>query len=341
MTDASLDESPAHPGTDGPRLSAARIASSRALIDSAFLDTPERRDPGLDRWFGCEIVIKDEAAGPLGCFKGRGADLFVARWVAARAAGSGAPGPLVCASAGNFGLALADAGRRRGVPVTVFVATDASRYKVARILECGGEVIERGFDCDDAKAASREHVLARGGTPVEDGAEVAIAEGAGTIGAELDGTPLDALVVPVGNGALAAGMGTWARARWPATRVIGVCSAGAPVMRDCWLRGLGAAADDAVADTIADGIAVRVPVPAAVDDLAGVLDDLVAVDDAALVAAMRALHALTGLVAEPSAVAGLAAIAADRARFAGLRVGTVLTGSNLTREQRADWLSLT
>ncbi|MEJ7603157.1 MAG: pyridoxal-phosphate dependent enzyme [Kofleriaceae bacterium] len=307
------------------RLSATRIAAARREIAPALRDTPCWSNGGLSRALGCELVVKDETRGSLGCFKGRGADLFVAQW-----RGSG---PLVCASAGNFGLALADAGHRRGVAVVVFVATTASPFKVARIRERGAEVIEHGIDFDAAKAAARAH----GGMWVEDGAEVAISEGAGTVAAELD-AGLDAIVVPVGNGALIAGIGTWLRAHHPQTQVIGVCAAGAPVMRTCWQHGLAAAPANARADTIADGIAVRVPVAEAVADLAHVIDDLVTVEDAELLAAMRSLHALTGIAAEPSAVAGLAAIAADRDRFAGRRVATILTGNNLTRDQHTRWL---
>src|SRR5687768_9892605 len=109
MNDPGQDVSRAGRSAENSRLSAARIAAAQALIEPAFLDTPQRRDQGLSQWLGCQLVIKDETAGPLGCFKGRGADLFVQEWVAARPAGAG---PLVCASAGNFGLAMADAGRR-------------------------------------------------------------------------------------------------------------------------------------------------------------------------------------------------------------------------------------
>lgn len=317
-----------------PRLSADRIDAARARIDPQLVDTPRWSHPALTRWLGCELVVKDETRGPLACFKGRGADLFVGDRVAAGAVQA----PLVCASAGNFGLALVAAGRRHGVPVVVFAATAASPHKLARIRALGADVILRGADFDAAKLAARAHAAATGGTFVEDGAPVAISEGAGTIGAELGDLALDAIVVPVGNGALLAGVGTWLRARRPATRVIGVCAAGAPVMHDVWRRGSDAAAG-ARADTIADGIAVRVPVAAAVHDLAAIVDDMVLVDDAALLAAMQALHAACGAVAEPSAVAGIAAIAADRARFAGTRVATILTGSNLGNDQRARWLS--
>jgi threonine dehydratase len=89
--------------------------------------------------------------------------------------------------------------------------------------------------------------------------------------------------------------------------------------------------------TIADGIAVREPVPLAVADLAPLVDEFLAVDDEALRAALRALHRDEGIAAEPSAVAGIAAIAAYPELFAGRRVVTVLTGANLTDAQRAEY----
>jgi threonine dehydratase len=284
------------------RLSAERIAAARRVIDLSLQGTPVVRDR--------DVLLKDETAGPLGCFKGRGADLFVAEL--------GERTPLVCASAGNFGLAVADAGRRRGVPVTVFVSRNANPRKVARIRAAGGEVVVAGEDFDAAKDAARMHP---GACFVEDGDIAAISEGAGTIAAELE--PVDVILVPVGNGALIAGIGTWMRAHHPRTRVIGVCASGAPVMRTCWHERRVVEAPARV-DTIADGIAVRVPVPAAVDDLSHVVDDMLLVDDDQLRAAMEGLRARTGIVAEPSAVAGLALAH----RFTG-RIATILTGGNV------------
>jgi threonine dehydratase len=293
------------------RLSAERVAAARRVIDPSLLATPVVRDG--------DVLLKDETVGRLGCFKGRGADLFVAQRHERT--------PLVCASAGNFGLALADAGRRRGVPVTVFVSRHANPRKVARIRSAGGEVIVAGDDFDAAKEAARAH---RGGQFVEDGDIAAISEGAGTIAAELGEqlatvgfTDLDFILVPVGNGALIAGIGTWMRAHHPQTRVIGVCATGAPVMRDCW-RERRVVDPPARVGTIADGIAVRVPVPAAVEDLGHVVDDMLLVDDDQLRAAMQALRARTGIIAEPSAVAGLALAH----QFTG-RVATILTGGNV------------
>lgn len=305
----------------GTRLSPERVAAARGLIERSFLDTPQRSYPELSKRLGCDLVIKDETAGPLGCFKGRGADLHVRQLRDARG--------LVCASAGNFGLALADAGQRASIPVTVFASTQASAFKLTRIRQYGGNVIQEGEDFDAAKDAARAYAAVRGLAFVEDGAEVAITEGAGTIALELDADgPFDAVVIPVGNGALAAGMGTWIRHGSASTRIVGVCSEGAPVMRECWLHGFDAARTDVGIATIADGIAVRVPVPEAVDDLSHVLHDFVLASDAQLRSAMGLVRELTGLVAEPSAVAGIAAIAAAHERFAGLRVATVLTGKN-------------
>jgi threonine dehydratase len=319
-----------------PRLDPDRIDAARARIAPPLRDTPLRAAPALSRRLGCELVLKDETVGPLGSFKGRGADLYVARLLDDRGGTRASRNGMVCASAGNFGLALADAGRRHGVAVTVFVAHSANPLKVERIRACGATVVAAGSDFDAAKDAARAHASAHGALWVEDGAEIAIAEGAGTIACELD-RGIDAIYVPVGNGALAAGIGAWLKARRPDTRVIGVCSAHAPVMRESWLRG-SVAAGHASAATIADGIAVRVAVPAAVADLAHVLDEFVAVPDALLRDAMRWLHADCDIAAEPSAVAGIAAVALARDACAGRRVATVLTGANLTAAQRAQWL---
>jgi threonine dehydratase len=90
--------------------------------------------------------------------------------------------------------------------------------------------------------------------------------------------------------------------------------------------------------TIADGIAVRVPVPEAVDLITGTIDDVVLVSDEEMIEAMRWLQADAGLVIEPAGAAGVAAIAQAAADWNGKRVAAVLTGGNLTAEQIRDWL---
>jgi threonine dehydratase len=315
------------------RLSLARIEEAARLIDPAFLNSPARRSPGLSRRLGCELTLKDETANPVGCFKGRGAWYFVARLAA-----QGEAAPLVCASAGNFGLAMAHACAARDLELTVFVAENANHAKVEGIRRHGARIVAGGRDFDAAKLAARDHARASGLRFVEDGVEPAIAEGAGVIARELlDEVEYDVLLAPLGNGALLAGMARWTKARAPSAEIIGVCSAGAPVMYERLRHPHIMAPDPDRTDTIADGIAVRVPVPEALDDLRPLVDDVLLVEDAQLLAAMRMLHEAEGLMCEPSAAAGLAALAAHPERCAGRRVATVLTGRNLTRKQMAQW----
>ncbi len=326
---------PAPLSTAPHRLSLERIAAARAGADPGFVDTPQSPSEALSDWLGCTLWLKDETDNPIGCFKGRGAHAFVVSRVAA-----GDRAPMVCASAGNFGLGMAHACARHGIALTVFVSLSANAAKVDGIRRLGAKIIAAGHDFDAAKAAARHHATAHALRYVEDGAEPAIAEGAAGIGVELlaSNVAFDAIVLPLGNGALLAGVARWVKAHAPATRMIGVCASGAPVMADSLQSGQTITGRAYRADTIADGIAVRVPVPAAVDDLRPLVDAVVLVDDAALLAAMRELHRRTGHIAEPSAVAGLAAISEQRIRFAGQRVATVLTGRNLTQAQVAEWL---
>jgi threonine dehydratase/peptide deformylase len=317
------------------RLSLARIAEAARCVDPVFLGSPALACAPVSELARAAVTLKIETVNPIRSFKGRGADYFVGQ-----AALAGERGPLVCASAGNFGQAMAYACRKRGIALTVFVARGANPLKVARIGALGADVVQAGDDFEAAKTAARTWAGARGARFVEDGREPQISEGAGSIAVELlaHGDAFDAVIVPVGDGALIGGMARWIKAASPATRVVGVCSHGAPAFRDAWRRGPGSPpAVHGRADTIADGIAVRAPVDAAVADLHGLVDDIVLVDDGALIEAMRLVHAHAGLVTEPSGVAGLAAILASPETFARQTVATVVTGSNVTRDQLQAW----
>jgi threonine dehydratase len=318
------------PSTETRRLSTERIARAAAAIDAAFLNTPQFLAESLGARLGCRLVVKVETVNPIRSFKGRGAE-----WLVGSLEGRV---PLVCASAGNFGQGMAFAARKRGLPLAVFAATTANPLKIERMRALGAEVRLEGQDFDAAKQAARAFAAEAGARFVEDGRDPETAEGAGTIGMELLRwpEPFDALLVPLGNGALLAGVATWAKAHAPATRVIGVSASGAPAMERSWRSGRLEALDRV--DTIADGIAVRVPVPEALADLAGVVDDIVLVDDAMLLAAMRLAHQELGLVLEPSGAAGVAALLTYGDRFRGQLVGTILCGGNLTPEQAARWL---
>lgn len=302
-------------------LSLERIERAAHEIDPVFLNSPQYESDALGAHLQRRIVIKVETVNPIRSFKGRGTDFFVREL---------APVPLrlVCASAGNFGQGMAYAARRRGIACDVFASVHANPYKVERMRALGAEVHQAGRDFDDAKDHARRYAEEMDSPFVEDGREPAIAEGAGSIAVELCRwpEPLDTIVVPLGNGALLGGMGRWIKAASPATRVIGVCAEAAPSMERSWRS--GRIVETGSADTIADGIATRVPVPAALEYLRGVVDDIVLVSEGRLRQAVRLLLEATGLVVEPAGAAGVAALLQHTRLGADGLTATVLCGGN-------------
>jgi threonine dehydratase len=302
------------------------IVTAPALIDPAFLNSPLLSAPSLDVVLGCQVLAKIETINPIGSFKGRGAEYFAATRLR--------PGEaVVCASAGNFGQGLAWAAARRGHPCTVFAAETANPVKVEAMRRLGATVRLEGADFDAAKQAARGHAARSGARFVEDGAEAAIAEGAGTIAVELaQAAGLDAIVVQLGNGALLAGIGVALRHLAPATEVIAVVAENAPAMK--LSIEAGRAIETRSANTIADGIAVRVPIVETLPLLKTCCDRIVAVSESDIFQAMVSLRRHFGIVAEPAGAAGLAAIAAEPDRYRGRRVATIVCGGNVSPELR-------
>ncbi|HYG72670.1 MAG TPA: pyridoxal-phosphate dependent enzyme [Actinomycetota bacterium] len=315
------------------RLSLPAIAGAARTIDPVFLRSPQYECDTLSDAVGCVLTLKVETLNPIRSFKGRGADHFVARL-----ADAGDDRPLVCASAGNFGQAMAYACRARGRPILVFASERANPLKIERMRALGADVRLSGDDFDAAKAEARRWAAGAGARMVEDGLEPEISEGAGTIGVELleHDDVIDVVPVPLGNGALLNGIARWCKAASPATEVVGVSSRGADAMERSWRT--GHVVERERVDTIADGIAVRVPITEAVEDMRGTVDDVVLVSDDDIVQAMRLVFEHAGLLIESAGAAGLAAILADRERYRGRRVATILCGSNVTPADAANWL---
>jgi threonine dehydratase len=313
------------------RLSLEHIAQAMQIIDPVFLNTPQYRLEPLEAQLGCRLVIKVETLNPIRSFKGRGASLFVAQV---------APGDtLVCASAGNFGQAMAYACRARGVKLIVYASVNANPLKIERMRALGAEVRLHGEDFDAAKLEAKRFAAQSGTRMVEDSLEPATGEGAGTMAVELLRwpEPFDAVLVALGNGAMLTGVGRWLKAHAPNTEVIGVAARGAPAMEESWRT--GKIVEHERIDTIADGIGVRVPVPEAVADMRGTVDDVLLVGDDTTIAAMKLLHQHAGIVVEPSGAVGVAALLEHRERFAGKLVATIICGGNLTPQQIEQWLA--
>ena len=269
---------------------------------------------------GRTLFLKREDGHELGAFKWRGALPVVEEY---RQQGHAS---VVTASTGNHGAAAAWAAARHGMTAVVFVPERASAAKLELLRRLGAELVVGGADLDEAKAAGLEYARAHGLPFFQDGAEPAQYRGYGGIADEIlaEVTP-DAVLVPVGNGALLAGIGRRLGARSPATQRIGVVAAGAPVMARSFQA--GRVVESSQSATFADGMAVRVAIPVAVEALATAADEMAEVTDREIAEAVGAF-ADAGMRVEGSAAAALAGARRLEDRLEGVVV-LVVTGRNI------------
>jgi threonine dehydratase len=314
------------------RLSIEHIREAAALIDPAFLRSPQFECPTLSEALGVRTILKVETLNPVRSFKGRGVEYYLA----SRPHGSS----VVTASSGNLGLAMAFGCRKRGMSLKVFAGSNASSIKIQGIRAFGADVVLAGKDFDESKEEAKRYCESVGVNLVEDGVEPRLSEGAGTIAVELldSEIPLTDVVVALGNGAMLGGIGRWIKSQRPHIRVLGVVPRGAPCMERSWRLRAPVVLDEV--HTIALGMATRVPVEDALEDLYELADDIIVVDDASMIAAMRLVHRHVGVVLEPSGAAGIAALLETRERFQGRTVATILCGGNLAPEEMSNWLGV-
>ncbi|OJF92991.1 threonine ammonia-lyase [Pararhizobium antarcticum] len=302
------------------------IIAASSRIDGRFTNSPLLEQQTANDATGVRLLAKVEMLNPIRSFKGRGTDW----WLQNQPPGTD---PIISASAGNFGQGLARAGRKHGRPVIIYAATSANPAKIEAMRRLGADVRLQGKDFDAAKAAARTFADAHGYAFVEDGALREIAEGAGTIALEItrelagEDVQLDAILVPLGNGALLTGVGTWIKAHAPTCRVIGVVAAAAPAMKQAFETGMPVSTKTAM--TAADGIAVRECVPYALESMKTTVDAVWAVDEATITAARRFCLEHYGLVIEEAGAAGVAAIMDRKEELKGRTVATILCGSNV------------
>ena len=251
---------------------------------------------------GRVVYLKREDVHELGSFKWRGALPALERY-----RNDGAKG-VVTASTGNHGAAAAWAATRVGMTATVYAPVGSSRTKLEKMTRLGADVIQVGSDVDDAKDSASAYAKDADLPFFEDGAEPAQLDGYAVIGEEIvDQLGVDpaAVIVPVGNGALLAGIGRALGQRSPGTARIGVVAAGAPVMALSWQAGRPVDCDRC--STLADGLAVRVAIPVAVEWLREAADAMLQVSEREIARAVAAYDAV-GIRAEGATAAALAAL---------------------------------
>ena len=272
---------------------------------------------------GRRLLLKREDTHELGSFKWRGALPTLEEYKRKGAE------TVITASTGNHGAATAWAAKRLGMSAIVFASEGASRTKVEQIERLGAEVRLVGADFDEAKAEA-ERFATKTGVLFVDGMERAQYEGYSAIGEEIldqaEATPA-AVVVPVGNGALLGGVGIGICRRAPEVERIGVVSKSAPVMALSWEAGQPVESDES--GTFADGLAVRVAIPDAVEVLGEFASRMLQVSEREIARAVDA-YAEAGIRAEGAAAAALAAV--PQLDELGDPLVLIVTGRNIDEE---------
>jgi threonine dehydratase len=309
-------------GSNLPLLTASDVRAAAARIAGAVVRTPTMHSRTLSAIAGAEIWLKFENLQFTAAYKERGA-LNAMLLLGGERCNRG----VIAASAGNHAQGLSYHGTRLGVPVTIVMPRTTPTVKVMQTESVGGTVVLEGETYDEAYAHARRLETELDLTFVHPFDDPHVAAGQGTVALEMleDVPELDMLVIPVGGGGLASGMGTIARAIKPDIGLVGVEAQLFPSMYNV-LKGTSLPAGG---DTLAEGIAVQEPGEFTSRVLAGLLDEFVLVSEPELERALALLLQIEKTVVEGAGAAGLAAVLSHRQLFAGRKVGIVLSGGNI------------
>jgi threonine dehydratase len=308
------------------KLARAELEQAARLVHAAMPPTPQLSWPLLNQRAGREVWVKHENHTATGAFKIRGGIVMLDALKRANPKLAG----IVSATRGNHGQSLAWSGRRHGVRTVIVVPHGNSSDKNAAMRAWGAELIEHGRDFDEAKDHAAK--LAR-----EQGLESIgpyhpeLVAGVGSYAFELFSATadLDAVYVPIGCGSGISGLIAWRDAIGLRTKIIGVVSDNA----DCYARSLeaGKPVETASATTFADGMAVRVPVPAALEVIRAGAERIIRVTDDEVTAAVRYFYSDTHNLIEGAGAAPLAALLKDKEKK-GKRFAVIASGGNIDRE---------
>jgi threonine dehydratase len=312
------------------------IDAALQLVHAVLPPTPQQRWPLLEARLGAEVWVKHENHLPVGAFKVRGGLTWfdTLRREVPQCRG------VVGATRGNHGQSVGFAARRHGLSAAIVVPHGNSVEKNAAMRALGVELIEHGEDFQAAREQATRIAADRGWQLVPS-FHRELVRGVATGWVEfftaLKGQEPDVVFVPIGLGSGLAGCAA-ARAHCGArSRIVGVVSTLAPAYLESWRS--GSLVEAPATTRIADGMACRVPDADALSVIRAEADDVVAVSDDEVAAAMRALFADTHNVAEGAGAAALAAAMQQRSSLAGRRVGLALSGGNVDTALFAEVLS--
>jgi threonine dehydratase len=298
------------------------IREAASGLRGLIADTPTTHSRTLSEMTGAEVWLKHENLQFTASFKERGAlTKLLSLDAAARTGG------VIAMSAGNHAQAVAHHARRLGIPATIVMPRFTPNVKVEHTRAFGAEVILCGESLEDAGECARQIAGERGLCLIHPYDDPDVIRGQGTIALEvLAAQPeLDTLVIPIGGGGLIAGNAVAAKGIRPGIEIVGVEAARFPAMR----QALAGEPIQCGESSIAEGIAVKRPGELTLPIVRELVSDILVVDELRIEEAVLLLLEIEKTVVEGAGATALAALLAEPERFAGRRVGLILSGGNI------------
>jgi threonine dehydratase len=299
------------------------IFKARDLFDDSIRKTPLQRSATFSKLIGTNVFLKLESLQMTGSFKVRGAYVKL-NTLADEKRKKG----VIAASAGNHAQGVAYAALRKGVSCTIVMPKNASPAKIAATRSYGAEVILRGMNYDESWVAAQD-IAGKDRTIIHAFDDEQVIAGQGTIGLEIleDLNDIDQIYLPIGGGGLAAGIAIAVKSRRPDIKIIGVESKAFPAMKQSLMK--GSLQKIEAGFTIADGISVKSPGELTYKIASKYLDDIVLVEDSAIVRTMFLLMERMKLVVEPAGAASLAYLLSNGHHDNNRNIVSILSGGNV------------
>src|ERR1700694_5638240 len=312
----------------------AQLEHARSIVGAAMPPTPAYAWPLLSERLGATAIVKHENHTPTGAFKVRGGLVYVDALKRERPDTAG----LISATRGNHGQSLAFAASRYGVPVTIYVPSGNSVEENRAMRAFGASLVEHGEDFQSAREEA-ERRARLSGLEFVPSFHPDLVMGVATYALELlrKAPELDVLYVPIGQGSGICGCILARDLLGPATEIVGVQSTEAPSYALSFAAGTVVTTESS--NTLADGMATRIPDPDALAIIRKGASRMVQVTDAEVAAAIRAYWTDTHNLAEGAGAAALAAALQDRPKIRGKRVGLILSGGNIDLDLFRRWVA--
>jgi threonine dehydratase len=302
----------------------ANIWQAYKFLKPIIHHTPLSPSRTLSQMTGADIYLKCEHMQRSGAFKVRGAGYKISRLSTEQAQVG-----VIAASAGNHAQGVAIAAAQNNIPCTIVMPENAPLAKVTATQNYGAKVVLYGATYDDAYQYCCDLQQESGAIFVHAFDDPEVIAGQGTLGLEMltDLPDADAIIVPIGGGGLISGIAIAARALKPDITIIGVQAAGAASCRAS--LDAGTLKTLPAITTIADGIAVKRPGTLTFSIIQNLVDDIVVVDDEAIINAVLLLMERSKMVVEGAGATGLAAMLSGAINLKGKKVLVPLTGGNI------------